>query len=153
MIDIVFSQGVVEHFKNPILVIKEQLRVLKKNGILIINVPQKFTGYTIKKKILIRKNKWKFGWETEYSYNNLKKIAKILKLKEKESFGYNYYKSWGEPAFVLRDLVEKITRKKFMKNSNLIKLISMAYNNIWNVIENKYGKYFLQNIVIVYQKK
>ena len=76
--DIVFSQGLVEHFKNSKEIIKEQSRILKPNGILIVNVPQKFTGYTMMKKKAIKKNNWDLGWETEFSYHDLKKIGKQL---------------------------------------------------------------------------
>ncbi|MCK4828780.1 class I SAM-dependent methyltransferase, partial [bacterium] len=70
-IHVIFSQGLVEHFRDPLAVITEQKRVLKKAGILIVNVPQKYTGYTLEKKRLMRSGKWQLGWESEFSYRDL----------------------------------------------------------------------------------
>jgi ubiquinone/menaquinone biosynthesis C-methylase UbiE len=36
--DLVFSQGLVEHFKEPLDIVREQARILRDGGILIINV-------------------------------------------------------------------------------------------------------------------
>lgn len=41
--DCVFSSGVIEHFDNPIDIIKEHIRVCKERGIVIITVPAKDT--------------------------------------------------------------------------------------------------------------
>lgn len=38
--DLVFSQGLIEHFHNPFTVIEEQSRVIKYNGYLLVDVPQ-----------------------------------------------------------------------------------------------------------------
>src|SRR5208282_4520175 len=61
--DIVFSQGVMEHFKDPLPAIKEQLRVLKSDGYLIIDVPQKYNPYTIYKHRRLKEGIWEYGWE------------------------------------------------------------------------------------------
>jgi SAM-dependent methyltransferase len=151
--DVVFSQGLIEHFKNPITVIKEHMRVLKTGGYLIINVPQKYTGYTRMKKKKMRQGKWKLGWETEFSYNDLKKIGKNLELKEIEVSGYQYWKSWKEPAFVFRDFYDKFHRRNPLKNRKIFKVLRNWYESFWKKLEDKWGYYFLQNIIIVFQKK
>ena len=87
MVHIVFSQGLVEHFKDPLAVIGEQMRVLKEGGILIVNVPQKYTGYTLMKKKQMRMGKWQLGWETEFSSHELMKIGEILGLTRKDVRG------------------------------------------------------------------
>lgn len=79
--DLVFSVGVIEHFKDPIPIIKEQTRVLKKGGFLIIDVPQKYNLYTIVKHMRMKLRIFPFGWETEYSVSDLKEIVKIFNLK------------------------------------------------------------------------
>jgi ubiquinone/menaquinone biosynthesis C-methylase UbiE len=150
--NLAFSQGLIEHFKNPITVIKEHMRVLKTGGFLIINVPQKFTGYTLMKKNQMRKGEWELGWEMEFSYNDLKKIGKHLELKEIEVFGYQYWKSWKEPMFVLKDLIDKAFRKLPLNNIKLLESVRAIYNAIWRKLEKKWGHYFLQNIVIVFTK-
>ena len=151
-LDIVFSQGLVEHFKDPVAVIKEQMRVVRKGGILMVNVPQKFTGYTLEKRRLIKKNKWKLGWETAFSYKDLKNIGIQLGLKEVDIAGYQYWKSWKEPTFVFKDLIDKIFRRIPLYRFELFASIQKRYNTLWKKIERKWGHYFLQNIVIVFQK-
>ena len=49
--DLIFSQGVIEHFKDPHAIMTEQVRLLKKDGFLIIDVPQKYNILTIYKHI------------------------------------------------------------------------------------------------------
>lgn len=72
--DLVFSVGLVEHFKNPAPVIKEQIRLIKNKGFLLIDIPQKYNLYTIVKKIRMLTGTFHFGWETEYSKPQLKKL-------------------------------------------------------------------------------
>ena len=72
--DLVFSQGVVEHFTDPNVVLQEQLRVLKKGGIVVVEVPNKWTLYTIYKKALMSIGRWPPGWETQYSPRELESL-------------------------------------------------------------------------------
>jgi ubiquinone/menaquinone biosynthesis C-methylase UbiE len=151
-VDIVFSQGLVEHFRNPLAVVKEQTRILKKGGFLIINVPQKFTGYTVIKKAEMRKGQWELGWETAFSYQDLRIIGHKLNLKQVAVLGYQYWKSWREPAFVLKDLIDKIFRRVPVSSYKLCAQIQKSYNTLWKKLERKWGHYFLQNIIIVFRK-
>lgn len=151
--DLVFSQGVVEHFSDPNQMINEQLYVLKKGGVLIINVPQKHTGYTLMKHWKIKKGTWEWGWETEYSYSRLRRLGKRYGLCEIDVFGYQYWKSWREPVFVLRDLYNKFHRRNPLRQFELFNTIRQLYDAVWNKIENKWGHFFMQNIVIVFQKR
>ena len=151
-IDILFSQGLVEHFKDPEAVLEEQARVVRRGGILIVNVPQKYTGYTLMKKRRMRKGKWSLGWETEFSYRELKSMGRNLGLMEKEVSGSQYWKSWGEPAFVLRDLANKIQRRTPLRAFSPFQFVAEFYNALWRKLETMWGHHFLKNIVIVFQK-
>lgn len=151
-IDIVFSQGLVEHFEDPCLVIREQTRVLKRGGILIINVPQILTAYTLIKHKLMRLGEWELGWETEFSYRGLKKIGRELRLLEREVCGYQYWKSWWEPTFILRDFYDKLYRRNPWRELQPFLSIKRSYDTFWKLLEKKWGHYFLQNIVIVFEK-
>lgn len=150
--DLVYSQGLMEHFEDPIPAAQEQLRVLKKGGAFVINVPQKYTGYTLMKRRMMRNGEWKLGWETEFSYRDLKRLARSLNLKERKTFGYQYWKSWREPVFVVRDLYDKFHRRNPLKGSRFFLRLRTGYESLWERIENRWGHYFLQNIVIVYEK-
>lgn len=74
--DVVFSQGVLEHFRDPDPVIAEQVRVMKKTGVLIVDVPQTYNPYTLFKKIRMWQGRWPYGWETQYSLPSLRKLAR-----------------------------------------------------------------------------
>lgn len=74
-LDIVFHQGLMEHFKDPMPLLREHFRVLKPGGFLLVDVPQKYHIYTAIKHILIFFNKWFAGWETQFSIKQLKKLT------------------------------------------------------------------------------
>lgn len=108
--DLVFSVGLVEHFEDPIPVLQEQLRVLKKGGFLIIDVPQKYNLYTVAKHLRMEFGKHPFGWETEYSMGDFKRIARTLKLKVIRFYGRDTALKFWLPL-VIRQLWLKITER------------------------------------------
>jgi SAM-dependent methyltransferase len=65
--DIVFSQGLIEHFTDPGGVFMAQARLVKMGGQLVINVPQKYNLFTLYKHWRMRNRNWPPGWEREYS--------------------------------------------------------------------------------------
>jgi len=69
--DLVFHQGLLEHFEDPQPILNENFRILKTNGLLLVDVPQKYHFYTLIKKILIALNRWFAGWETEFTISQL----------------------------------------------------------------------------------
>jgi SAM-dependent methyltransferase len=69
--DLVFHDGVLEHFPDPDPFLRENWRVIKPGGILVAGVPQKFNPYTVYKQALIFLNRWPYGWETQYSVGEL----------------------------------------------------------------------------------
>lgn len=89
--DIVFHQGFLEHFCDPLPLLKEQRRVLKDKGILVVDVPQKYTTYTIKKHMAIRQSKWFAGWEKEYSIGELESLVRKAGFGVIKSYGWGYY--------------------------------------------------------------
>lgn len=95
--DIVFHQGLAEHFKDPLPLIKENARLLKKGGFCLCDVPQTFHVYTIIKHILIAFDKWFAGWETEFTMPQLKKLMKNAGLEVAHSYG-----DWMRPNLIYR---------------------------------------------------
>jgi 2-polyprenyl-3-methyl-5-hydroxy-6-metoxy-1,4-benzoquinol methylase len=51
--DVVFSQGVLEHFTDIDAPLREQIRVTKRGGYIIVDVPQTFNPYTIYKQLMM----------------------------------------------------------------------------------------------------
>lgn len=108
-IDIVYHQGLLEHFSNPEDILKENYRVTAPNGYTLADVPQKFHIYTLVKHILILLNRWFAGWETEFTINQLESLFR------KQGFCIHHrYGSWMQPGFFYRAL-RKILLKVGLK--------------------------------------
>jgi len=87
MFDMVYSVGLMEHFQNPLQLLINQKKLIKKNGFLLIDVPQKYTLYTLAKHIRMKLKCHPFGWETEYSKNELSILAKKIDMKIVKFYG------------------------------------------------------------------
>lgn len=66
-------------------------------------------------------------------------------------FGYQYWLSWDEPAWVLRDFVGKFERRAPAHLRPLIRPISAFYDRGWNWLDERFGHFFLQNVVAVFR--
>jgi len=147
--DIIFHQGFLEHFKNPILLIKEQKRVLKKGGILLIDVPQRHNAYTIYKLWKRIKKEWQIPWETEYTKKYLLKMLEDAELKPK----LIYYRSIFPPGIkkIMKGEVPKRLQSKKIVNNRLSRKIILYFGKI--IKKNKHRPFFYQCIGVVAQKK
>ncbi|HPF35099.1 MAG TPA: class I SAM-dependent methyltransferase [Candidatus Krumholzibacteria bacterium] len=74
--DVVFHQGLLEHFRNPVDMLREDLRVVKPGGFLVVDVPQTWHYYTVGKKALIALDRWFAGWETQFTPGQLEALAR-----------------------------------------------------------------------------
>ena len=74
--DVVFHQGLLEHFRDPRPLLNENVRVLRPDALLLVDVPQRFHLYTVLKHILIAMGKWFAGWETEFSIGELERLMR-----------------------------------------------------------------------------
>lgn len=103
--DLVFHQGLAEHFLKPVPLIKENFRILKPGGYCLCDVPQTVHPYTIIKHILIAFGKWFAGWETQFTMSELKRLMRA------GGFTCEYaYGDWMRPNLyyrILRELVLK----------------------------------------------
>jgi len=100
--DIVFHQGLIEHFRNPEIILRENVRVLKSGGLILVDAPQRYHLYTLLKHILIFFNRWFAGWETEYSIKELENMLKNEGVKKIISV----YGDWMSPSILYRILRE-----------------------------------------------
>lgn len=83
--DVVFSSGLIEHFKNPAPIIKEIIRVTKKGGAIISFVPGKYSLWQLRIK-LYGKN-WQHYYEEPYTRQKLNKILNYKNIKIIENGG------------------------------------------------------------------
>jgi len=122
--DICYHQGFLEHFRDTSVLLSEQNRILKKKGYLLVDVPQKYSLYTVKKKILIFLGKWFAGWETEFSINRLKKVL--------GNAGFCTIKSFGR--YHIRN-IDKI-QKHFLGRTYLSASLEKLYSRTIISLEN-----------------
>lgn len=89
--DVVFHQGLLEHFKNPQEILAENHRVLKTGGYLLADVPQRFHYYTLAKHVLMFFDKWFAGWETEFSPRDLETMVETAGFEVVTCYGHNLF--------------------------------------------------------------
>ncbi len=97
--DIVFHQGVLEHFRKPSELLDENYRILKPGGFALVDVPQTYHVYTVAKQVLISLNRWFAGWETQYSVRSLTRVAEKSGFRVEGAFG-----DWMVPGLFYRGL-------------------------------------------------
>jgi len=103
--DVVFHQGLLEHFRNPGDLIAENARVLKPGGLILIDVPQRWHYYTVIKHILIALRLWFAGWEREYSIGELERLLTTHSFSIVSSYG-----EWFNPPIWYRILRRALIR-------------------------------------------
>jgi len=104
-IDIIFHQGLLEHFKKPEGILQQSYFVTKNGGHHVADVPQRYHIYTVVKHLLIWMNKWFAGWETEFSIGQLKQLFKRVGFDVYETYG-----DWMRPSFIYRAVREVLKK-------------------------------------------
>lgn len=105
--DIVFHQGLLEHFRDPSPLVKENCRILKKDGLLIIDVPQTFHIYTLIKNLLMLLKLWFAGWERQFTIDSLKRLIKRCDLEP-----LHFYGDWSRPGIIYKVIREILLKFK-----------------------------------------
>ncbi len=103
--DVVFHQGLLEHFRDPAPLLAENARVLAPGGFLLVDVPQRWHYYTPIKKLLIALGRWFAGWECSFSARELEGLVRHCGLEVTCSYG-----SWPEPGLPYRALRQWLIR-------------------------------------------
>ena len=105
--DAVFHQGLLEHFRNPSDLLRENARVLRPGGVLLVDVPQRWHYYTPLKHVLIAVDRWFAGWETEFSIGELRGMLRDVGLHTVHEYG-----DWCVP-----NLFYRVLRKALLRTS------------------------------------
>ncbi|MDP6418740.1 MAG: class I SAM-dependent methyltransferase [Candidatus Krumholzibacteria bacterium] len=103
--DVVFHQGLLEHFRDPVPLLKENVRVLAPGGILLVDVPQRWHYYTLVKRILIALDRWFAGWECSFSARELEGLLRDCGLEHLTT-----YADWPKPGLPYRALRKLLSR-------------------------------------------
>lgn len=107
---VVFHQGLMEHFRDPMPLLEENGRVLEQGGHLLVDVPQRFHVYTMAKHVMIWLGRWFAGWETEYSPAELEGLVRRAQLRVVHTYG-----EWMVPGFFYRSLRYGLMRARLAK--------------------------------------
>jgi len=97
--DVIFHQGLLEHFRDTHPLLADNVRILKPGGHLIVDVPQTFHYYTVGKKLLIAVDRWFAGWETQFTIGQLEKLVEAEGAPVVRSYG-----DWMVPGLWYRAL-------------------------------------------------
>lgn len=94
--DVVYSEGVVEHFQDASCVLTEMARVLQRRGVLIFGVPNVFSFHTIARfaatKLL---GGWFYGFERSFSKGEVESSLCRLGLESVEVHGIGLFYGVG----------------------------------------------------------
>lgn len=106
--DLVWSQGLIEHFKDPLKIVEEKIRVCKKGGHVLISVPYLYSymhvWYLATRPKLFR-NLW--PW-TEQEFYTKQKFTRLIKRVNLDNLDYK--------IFLLRPVILGIIIMEITKN-------------------------------------
>ncbi|MBN1596057.1 methyltransferase domain-containing protein [candidate division FCPU426 bacterium] len=132
--DVIFSQGLIEHFPDPQPVWQEMTRLLKPGGCVVVDVPQACNPYSLIKWGHRWLGDWPWGWETQYTVQGLRSAAVIHGLHFTEARGYGYRGGrW--------DITDWLRKK-----------IRPHMPGWWQQLEDRWGAYWMMNLVAMFQK-
>lgn len=103
--DVVFHQGLLEHFRDPLPLLRENARVTRRGGRVVVDVPQALHLYTAMKQTLIALDLWFAGWETQFTPAGLERRLRAAGLAVRRSYG-----EWMVPGLWYRVLREALKR-------------------------------------------
>lgn len=133
--DVVFSQGLLEHFRRPEDVWAETARLLKPGGYAVADVPQTFNPYTLAKLWHQWAGDWPWGREASFTLGALRSQAAGQGLAWVEAEGYGYR---GGPL----DAFDWLRR-----------LLQPRWPAAWGWWERRTGAYWMMNLVAVFRKR
>ena len=117
--DCVFHQGVMEHFKSTGKFLHEQWRVLKDEGILVVDVPNGLSLWGLRRSIGTVTGTWRFGWERGYTDGELRQE---LERKGFEVLGTGYRGVWPprlskllQPGEIASPFLRKLAEKGWIR--------------------------------------
>jgi SAM-dependent methyltransferase len=107
---VVFHQGLLEHFRDPMPLLRENARVTRSGGRVVVDVPQTFHLYTAMKQSLILVNRWFAGWETQFTPAELERRCRAAGLRVRRTYG-----DWMVPGLAYRVVRELLKRGAGMR--------------------------------------
>jgi SAM-dependent methyltransferase len=103
--DVVHHQGLLEHFRDPLPLVRENGRVTRSGGRVVVDVPQTLHLYTLMKQIMIAFDVWFAGWETQFTPAQLERVLRDAGLDVQRTYG-----DWMVPGLWYRAVREVLKR-------------------------------------------
>jgi SAM-dependent methyltransferase len=103
--DVVFHQGLLEHFRDPAPLVRENRRIVRSGGRVVVDVPQTVHPYTVMKQLMIAANVWFAGWETQFTPAGLERVIRDAGLTVRRTYG-----EWMVPGLWYRAAREVLKR-------------------------------------------
>jgi SAM-dependent methyltransferase len=132
--DLVFSQGLLEHFPDPEPFWREMRRVLKPGGCAVVDVPQTWNPYTVAKAWHQLKGDWPWGWETQYTAPDLRRAGRRHGFRLLAARGYGYRRGFLDVTAWLQRAAQPL------------------FPAGWDWLEKNTGAYWMMNVVVLFQK-
>lgn len=104
-IDVSFHQGLLEHFRDPMPLLRENARITRAGGRVLVDVPQTWHLYTLMKQMLIALDRWFAGWETQFTVVRLETCCREAGLEVVRTYG-----DWMVPGLAYRVFREVLKR-------------------------------------------
>lgn len=108
-LDVVFHQGLLEHFRDPLPLLRENARVTRSGGRVVVDVPQTFHLYTVMKNALILVDAWFAGWETQFTPGRLEGLCAAAGLRVRRTYG----------EFMVPGLWYRVTREVLKRGTGM----------------------------------
>lgn len=147
--NLVYSQGLVEHFPNPKKILNEMTRVLSPGGFLLVDVPNMLSLQHLIKTQLVKSGKWQFGWETSFTVKALSNLLAEQGLQVLNERTYYWGMAMPIPQNLKPGLASMENRAKV--KSTIIKIINYARKINTTRITSPAG-FFLNNIGVIARK-
>jgi SAM-dependent methyltransferase len=154
--DLLFHQGLLEHFADPSPLLAENLRILRPGGILIVDVPQRYNLATVLKHRRMRRGTWPWGWEREFTVSQMRALADGLpmELLRLSSWGYDRYTAmmrwpWAKLRRRFPNRTPRFPRARDRARGGVIESI---WDAPWEVLERSLGAHFMANVTGVYRR-
>ncbi len=147
--DLIISLGVMHYFRDPAPFLAEVQRLLRPGGWALIEVPQKYSLFTIYKRRRMAQGRWEYGdWETEYSVEALRRLLAGCGLTPVSAYGREYY---PYVYYALRHLQRLETR---LGRRLLPAGFWRRYEAVWRRLERGWwGLHILRDIGVLTRKE
>jgi SAM-dependent methyltransferase len=142
--DVIFHQGLLEHFRDPMPLLNENVRALSGGGLLLVDVPQRWHLYTLLKHAMIATGTWFAGWETEFSIGQLERLLRRAGVRTVSRYG-----AWMVPGLFyrsLRALLLKVKLARLPLHPPRVPILSGAlerWRGLWDGTPAAFRTYFV----------